>query len=459
MNLARELSSDNPAALDDLIGVAEPRVRGMIESIQLQKDVAANKYDQAMARVSIIARISDFPYDAATKLMLALPPERESDRRAIFMWAMENYRQAADDIPRHEDFATMIVRYWKHFPPELISDAIDEVLKRDKKQSEVIVSPSITIATSKGEGNFSSRYQYRLFQFLPILREIDPGKAKGLLRDNTALSSTLKDFPEGLRSLDPSMTDSESDGDGTNHKFSIAYNLRKSDDPAILDEFKEQRQVVETMKGAANDPKEELKRAATLSEKLDRFQNGSPKVTVFLTIAGKWWRTNPDTAREALSQVITLTTGYEPISRSNYLLMATAIYLRMGETAAASKLLEEAVEIAKKFYQTDTDKDRPNLAFKLDWPSAAAWRALAVLSSKLSLPESLQRLSKLPDDDIRVSAEVTLANSILGTPLPYNTVREKFTVKYPGSYRGLPIPALSDLPVRWESSPLKLATF
>jgi hypothetical protein len=194
MKIAAVLAVDSPGTLDTMVGVAEPAVKAMVENIRLQKNIAEKQFDEALMRISNISRLPDFPYATAVKLMLALPPEREADRRAVFIAARENYRQAAEDMPRMEDLPTMIVRYWKHFPPELVSDAIDEVLKREKKQSEGRVSPSLTISTSQGEANFGSGYQYRLFQFLPVLQEVDPGKAKSLLRENSVLQSS----PEGL---------------------------------------------------------------------------------------------------------------------------------------------------------------------------------------------------------------------------------------------------------------------
>jgi hypothetical protein len=442
MNIALFVSTDYPAALDGMLAVAEPEVRGMIEGIRLQKDVEEKKFDQAMTRISSIARAPSFPYRTATKLMLALPPERESDRRAVFMAAMENYRQAADDMPRLEDFATLIVRYWKHFPPEFISDAIDDILKRDKKRSEGKVAMSLTIATSQGEDNFSSGYQYRLFQFLPILQEIDPGKAKSLLRDNAALEASLKKFPEGMGSLAPTM----SDADGSDKNFSITYNMRPENDPKILEHAKQEREIAELMRTVATDPKEALKRAAALPEAPD-FRESSAKGNAFLEIAAILSRKDPDDAKDALAQALKVSKDYPKFVRCNYLLRAAALYLRMEDTKSAAKTLDEVGENAKSYYETDTNRDQPNLAFKLEWPSAAVWRAAAVVRSRLSLTEASQIVSKLPDDEIRINAEVILANSILGTPLPYNAVREKFTKEYPGSFRALPIPNVVDLPI------------
>ncbi|MCU1284885.1 MAG: hypothetical protein JWO13_1235 [Acidobacteriales bacterium] len=439
MNIASLMSTYDQSGLDSFVGVAEPSVRGMVERMKLDKDVMAKRFDEALVRINNLLHLPQFPFNMAVKLMLALPPEREQDRRAIFLAASENYRGAAHDAPRIEDFATMIVRYWKHFPPELVIDAIGDVLKRDKKQSEGKIPMSLTIATKAGEANFSSGYQYRLFQFLPILQEIDPGKAKSLLSENPAVESSLKRFRSGMGSLAPSMNDS---GD-IDDRFTMTYNMRPENDPKILEDARQQREIAEIAAIAEKYPKEAMKRAAEMKHDQDPHE-GYAKTDAFLNIAYALWRTEPDTATVALIQSLTLSKEFPPLARCNYLFRAAGLFVQMKDTASASKVLEEAAALAQKMYEIDTDSDKPNLAFKIDWPSAAAWRGVAVLRSKVSLPEASEMVSKLPDEEIRASAEVTLANSLLGVPLPYNQVREKFEKEYPGSFRGLPIPALAE---------------
>jgi hypothetical protein len=442
MQIAQSLTAEDPKALDDLVGVADPEVVGLIEAVRIKKYVEQKKYEEALSRISNLSRAPNFPYFAAVQLMLALPQERDSDRRAVFAAAFENYRHGKNDDPQLEDFGTMIVRYWKHFPPEMVSDAIDSVLARDKEASKEKFSPSLTIATDKGELNFSSGYQYRLFQFLPILQEIDPGKAKSLLRENSGIESTLKKFPAGLHSLDAGLGDSTPD---FQPNFSITYNLRASDDPSILENARLERETQELTRKASEDPKGSLKSVSMLPDLPTSNSGSSLKAIALLNVASASWRRDPEVAKQALSLLSKITADYPPFRRCDLLFRATAIYLRMGDAENASKTLAETRGIASHLYETDTNHDRRNLAFKLVWPSAAAWRGVAVLNSKLSLAETIHWISKLPDDEIRVSADVALANSILGVSSTYDSAESKFGNEE-AVPMGLSIPNVSDLP-------------
>src|SRR4029077_4036184 len=107
---------------------------------------------------------------AAAKLMLELPPNRDQDRRTVFAAALSSYRlQDPATDPKLEDFATLTVRFWRHLPPQLVLQGIDEILDHAKKDLKSQNAPSLTIGTALGEAQFSTGYLFRLFELLPVI--------------------------------------------------------------------------------------------------------------------------------------------------------------------------------------------------------------------------------------------------------------------------------------------------
>jgi len=54
------------------------------------------------------------------------------------------------------------------------------------------------VAKGGDTANLSSMYEVRLFQVLPILRELDWSRAEAMLRDNAAARANLQRFQTGL---------------------------------------------------------------------------------------------------------------------------------------------------------------------------------------------------------------------------------------------------------------------
>ena len=109
------------------------------------------------------------------------------------------------------DLSGMVVRFWRHFPPELVLDAIDQILDHSKTDDTQIAlkasaGPDRTLTIKSTVITFGSVYQYRLFELLPVLRELDPSKAEQLSND-PQVQAQLNKYPSGLQSLDPTVRD------------------------------------------------------------------------------------------------------------------------------------------------------------------------------------------------------------------------------------------------------------
>jgi hypothetical protein len=199
------LGSTAPEELPDMEQLAEPEVRSAIEGMLFRSDVKKRDFDAAMSRVSLLAHSKGFPFNAATELMLVLPDERTTDRKSVFFAGLQSYREFPnrneDGMPRHDDMATFILRFWKQMPQETVIDAMDLVLK-NSQAAEQKARITLTLKNYSGEVNLESPYKMRLFELLPVLRELEPSKARELERDQ-AMRDALTKYPNGLQSFEP----------------------------------------------------------------------------------------------------------------------------------------------------------------------------------------------------------------------------------------------------------------
>ncbi|HET9364980.1 MAG TPA: hypothetical protein VFP71_08255, partial [Candidatus Angelobacter sp.] len=250
--------SKNPQAVNELLPSAEPQARINIQSRILQRLVESKKYEEALALVSRLSYSPDFPYRAAAELMVALPADRDLDRRMVFLTALESYRlQDPDTAPSMEDMATLVIRFWRHLDPKLTLQAIDEIFKHAEEDLKNPFAPTLTIGTVLGEAQFSSAYQYRLFELMPILQQLDPGRAESILNDNPKLAAVLKNYPQGLASLEPTFRDTPLQP-GESPKFTITHRLhgaasQEADTDLLHDQLA--RESMDISSHASNDPR------------------------------------------------------------------------------------------------------------------------------------------------------------------------------------------------------------
>ncbi|HET9184242.1 MAG TPA: hypothetical protein VFP59_19140 [Candidatus Angelobacter sp.] len=420
--------SRDPQAVDDLLPSADAQARIDIQSRILQRLVDSKNYDEALALVSRLSYSPDFPYRAAAELMVHLPADRDIDRRTVFLTALESYRQQdPSTAPSIEDMATLVIRFWRHLDPKLTLQAIDEIFKHAQEDLNNKFAPTLTIGTALGEAQFSSAYQYRLFELMPIFQQLDPGRAESILNDNPKLAAVLKTYPQGLASLEPTFRDTPLKP-GESPKFTITHRLNGGTSPqANADLLHDQlaRESVDISSEASNDPRAAIQKAAQLPD--TGVEDGrSPRADALARIAIGQLRQHPDIAGEALEQMLKAAADYPPLAQSFYFLTAANIKFLMNDKPEATRLVVKAFSVASRLYRRDTKNDDANRAFKFDWPSTAVWRACIVLEDKIDPALATGMLTQINDPEIRASVQITLANLRLGGPLPANTVRQQF---------------------------------
>jgi hypothetical protein len=433
-----------PVATLELARSAEPQVRTSIESRRAEKLVSDGKFDEAVALLNGFSYTAEFPYPAAASLMVALPPSKDQDRRLVFTAAVNSYRleDPVNGTPHLEDLGTLIVRFWRHLPPRLVLQAIDEVLDHAQKAEKREKPASLTVGTGLGEAQFSTEYQFRLFELLPIIQELDSARADSILAENPRLAGVLKTYPMGLQSLEPTIRDTPPDK-GETTKFVLTHRRRdavQGPNPSDVMREKADREATDIVSNWQQDPGEALKKARQLPDFGLETLGRSPRADALSRIAAMAFRKRPDISAEALKDLARVIADFPPIAQSQYMLIGAGVYLRMKDQANANDLVGKAFALGSKLYAIDSNPDKPNKAFKLDWPSAAVWRACVLLQDLIEPGVALDLLKQIKDPDIRASVQATLANTHLGVPIPVNLVRQQFGDDGPGLTSTLPIP-------------------
>ena len=414
----RELLRLDESTVEQLMPQAHPEARAEIQGAMVERAVDRRDFDRALSLLNQIPSDQDYPYAAATQLILRLPAGHEAEKRAIFANAMAHDREHSSLGVEGDDLSFMVVRFWRHFPPELVLDAIDQMLDHSKTDDT-----QIAMKASSGPINFDNVYQYRLFELLPVLRELDPSKAEQLSNDRQ-VQAQLNKYPNGLQSLDPTVRDTP---------------LRKGEEPGmqgvgvgrgakVLQDLHSaeiyQRQANEILKQAGDDPRQAIATAATLPVQAGHTV---PRSETLLRIAQMGWKENPSASKEALEQMADSLKKVDPAMygrvgpRLNLGLRVQYCWSdgvelanKMKDTDLARSLLQEGMEQAEGWKGVDGDDNDPNLALKAWWPSVALFSALLKSAAHISPQTALELIHKFQDPDLVTLFQIRLANDRLG---------------------------------------------
>jgi|HubBroStandDraft_6_1064221.scaffolds.fasta_scaffold59925_1 hypothetical protein len=402
------LLAEDERKVESLLPQAEPTVRTELLGQMISNAVAAKKLDRALNLLKQSPH-EGFPYSEATNLMLELPPTREAEKQEIFGWAM------AADYERHslaiggDDFGSMIVRFWQHLDPAVALQAISQVL--DGAQSN---KSGISLDSGSNRASFDSEYQYRVFELLPVLRELDSDQADRLLRDSPEVQAQLKDLPKGIQSLNSAIRDTPlREGEKASTGGMVGMGIAPMLQQAKITEAYESH-IVEIVRVAESNPKQAIEMASGLPNSADTV---TPRAEALLKIAQVAMTKNPSAARDALEAMSESLRNVEPTGHSgprDYWAEGIKIATKVDEIDLAKKLLKEGMSQAEKLRSKDTDSDDSNLALKAWWPSTAMLSELLTTASSISAQTALDVIREIDDPEIRLFCQVRLANRQLG---------------------------------------------
>jgi hypothetical protein len=402
------LLAEDERKVESLLPQSEPTVRTELLGQMISNAVGAKKLDRALNLLKQSPH-DGFPYSEATNLMLELPPTSKAEKQEIFGWAM------AADYERHslaigrDDFGSMIVRFWQHLDPAVVLQAISQVL--DGAQSN---KSGISLDSGSNRASFNSEYQYRVFELLPVLRELDSDQADRLVRDSPEVQAQLKDLPKGIQSLNPAIRDTPlREGEKASTGGMVGMGIAPMLQQAKITEAYESH-IVEIVRVAESNPKQAIEMASGLPNSADTV---TPRAEALLKIAQVAMTKNPSAARDALEAMSESLRNVEPTGHSgprDYWAESIKIATSVDENDLAKKLLKEGMSQAEKLRSKDTDSDDPNLALKAWWPSTAMLSELLTTASSISARTALDAIREIDDPEIRLFCQVRLANRQLG---------------------------------------------
>ena len=308
------------------------------------------------------------------------------------------------------DFASMIVRFWKHLPPAVVLQAISQVLDGARSSKN-----AISLGSRSNRASFNSEYQYRVFELLPVLRELDSDQADQLLRDSPEAQAQIKDFPDGIQSLNPAIRDTPVEkGENAGMHGMVGRGIGPMLQRAKIAQAYEVR-IAEIVRIAEDNPKQAIESASGLP---NAEGDMTPRAAALLKIAQVAMTKSPSSAREALEGMAESLSNVEPTGHSrsrNYWAEGIEIATKIGEIDLAKKLLKKGMRQVEKLRSKDNDSDDPNLALKAWWPSTAVLSRLITAASNISSQTALDATREVSDSEVRLFCQVRLANRQLGS--------------------------------------------
>ena len=409
--------------METLLSRAQPQVQHEVTESLISQYATKKNFARAKELIASLASEGDYPYEAAMQLMRAVPPTATSGRVAIFVQALNAYRQQGDTSYSSNGFegmSGMVMRFWHDVPPALAVDAIDQILEQAKDASaELLNNFRFTFSGSKGTVALSSPYQYRLFQLLPVLQELDKPKAESLLRDNPDLRALLDRFPEGFQAVEhdyefhpPKEGEAPIDEGG----FFIGGDAPPTMVATLLEDQALQRRKQQIVGESETDPRQAVADAMSLPEVPPFPNQSSPRASALLRIAKKLGKKNPSVTKDALAEMRKSLSQTSLEVQARGLGYAAEEYLEIGDEDDAHKTVEEALQVAEKLYAKDTDNSDPNQAFKGVWPSTQLWRHCLQITARFSPSAAEAIIANIQDPEIATFEKIYFANSLLGAP-------------------------------------------
>ncbi len=406
--IMRELVNLAPVRADELLLQIEPEAR---ESVLLSLLAYYEGHNQLNRAIDALYRISaekEMPYEIALRLMSALPPESDSERLQIFTTALASYR----DHTAHEhvgDFSALIVTFKDKLPAPTIREAIDTVFhqaEQDLKSGEK--PPVVAMSTRKGSVTFQSPYEFRLFQLLPILHDLDESATEQLLKQHPEVAAALERYPFGVASLGMS-DDTEGSKRRAENGTGAAWKIR-ADRTNVATRMAEFSKAWKLVGEADLHPSDAL-------ANIDTITDYTVRCYALDGIARASLRKDPAVARSATRKLVDSIDSAEGLDIQLMLLRtAVDLFLRLDDHDNARAVLGRGFALAEKAYKLDSNADEPNRVIKAFWPSTAAYRWFCGQAAQLEPDWALGITAKIPDAELRVVAEIALAQTWLKVP-------------------------------------------
>jgi hypothetical protein len=428
-SILRAMVPLEPSKADALLDQVSPGARGDVVNALLSYYQKQKDWDRAISIIYRIAPDQAIPYGAVAQIIKNLPEDRSGDAVQLFSTALTNFKnhpQPSGRMAIGGDFPSLILSSWKTLPKETVLEAINAVLSQAKQpaQDDSSGQPqpmSVSMASANGAVQFNSIYEFRLFQLLPVLKELDPSKADELVKQDQSVKAALNQYPQGEGSIAPPASGSKGGPGGAGAPMMSMMMGAPSGggagkapsgqmSPLLM------REVAKVVEDAAKHPDDALASAGAIPDV-------SMRTRAYMGIAQVCAKTHASVTRQALEKVLDSMDGLDVMQQAMNIGSIAKLYLELDDTASAKKAIEKGMEIAEKAYKQDTNSDDPNKALEAYWPSADVYRNMLRTAAKISAPWALDLLKDISDPQMKGMGQIALAQSLLDIPPGETTIQ------------------------------------
>jgi hypothetical protein len=388
-----------PAQGYDNRSFAASRVIGAL----LQK----NQIQPAIDLADYMGSSSAYPFSGVSQIMAKLPPG-DNQFAAVFTSALSAYTVKPD-----RSFVSLVMQYRKDLPAGLAEAALPRILAAILSPKDEQPYQAQTFSSSKGTATFSKLEDSQLFDVAPLIREIDPKRFEDLLATHPELSSALQLFPGGGPSVydDRGITiytvgsNSKSTGSDAEKRAMDTMNSRMKMTALI------NTRAEAALAAATKDPDKALDLVAEIPS--------PPKqAEVLARIAESVGENDAAKARRVLARCITLLDDVKyPEDRVLAWDAVAGAAIIIKDYAILQRAIDRMLADAAELYKEDSNSDRPNRAWRENWPSTQAYRRAVIRAAKLLSVDAEPILQKITDTDQNVLARITLAQALLERPV------------------------------------------
>ena len=326
---------------------------------------------------------------------------------ALFSAALSAYTVKPDRA-----FTHLLASHYKRLPAGMPETALSRILATVVSGKDDRPYEPQTLSSSKGTVTFTTREDSELFDIAPLVREIDPKRYEDLLATHVELRSALLMYPGGAPSIATNgtvsvytVTSSGKGGDAAAEKRALENANSRAKTLALINTRAEA-----VMSALAKDPDKAL-------DLVGQIPSPPKQAEVLGRIAQSVSERDPGAARRVLSKCITLLEDVKyPEDRVPAWDNVAGAALAIKDDALVEYAIDRMVADAAELYKEDTDSDRPNRAWRENWPSTQAYRRAIIRAARLQGVDAEPVLQKITDPDQNVLARITLAQALLERP-------------------------------------------
>jgi hypothetical protein len=231
--------------------------------------------------------------------------------------------------------------------PVLVLQAIHQVLDAAKKHES-----KISVGRSDDRASLSSSYTYRLFQLLPVLRQLDGSEADVLAKESPEVQEDLRKFPDGIQIFTRERQDAS-------HSESKASSFGMAGRAESLSSLMEQRDLEEEhslrLDEISQIAREDCERAVNSADSISiPTQDPYLRLDALLTVAEVCKAKNQSSTRHALKLILdcsrTLTGRMleRNFPKRDIWSQAIEVASQIDDQTLAREFLELGLELAQK---------------------------------------------------------------------------------------------------------------